>query len=84
MEKRPPEQLEITAAVGGIDNQTYSIKSQLVLGLSDVELSVSGISSFHINPKEIAGEGFFRHMVQKQLNDRRIKPHDPSLYLDLS
>jgi hypothetical protein len=52
-------------------------------GLAAVEQAVSGLSSFLLNHKELAGEDLFRHMVQKQLNDPRIKSHEPSVYLDL-
>ena len=65
--------------MGVIKNQTDYIKAQVAAGLASVERSVCGLSSFLINPKELAGEDLFCHMVQKRLNDPRIKSHDPSV-----
>ena len=51
MEKRHPEQLEMTAPMGGIENQTDSIKAQVTARLKSIERSVSGISSFFLSQR---------------------------------
>ena len=55
MSKIHPEQLEITSPLGGIDNQTDFVKAQVVADLSAFEQAVSGISSFPLKPKKMAG-----------------------------
>ena len=68
----------MTALVGGIDNQTDSVKAHVTAGLASFKQSLSGLSSFLMNPKELEGGGVFRHMMQKQLNEPIIKSHEPS------
>ena len=46
MAKLHTYQLEMNAPVGGVYNQTYSVKGQLASGFSDIGLVVSGILSF--------------------------------------
>ena len=65
--------------VGGIDNQTVSIKTKVAAGLEVFEKTLNDISYFIIDPKEIPGEDLIRHMVHKKLNKPMIKLHYPSV-----
>ena len=52
--------------------------------MAAVEQSISGFFYFIFKSKGLAGGDLFHHMVQKKLNDPKIKSHEPSVYLDLS